>query len=96
MLALSPDALAYINFHLWLDRRAQGVMGIIGASLFGIRSKTNALHIAPTDRISLPRANNVGAARDMFLALLNGAALIVLDLSQAGWHLWRIGCARKK
>jgi hypothetical protein len=60
------------------------------------QKQNNALHIAPTDRISLLRANNVGAARDMFLALLNGAALIVLDLSQGGWHPWRIGCARKK
>ena len=54
------------------------------SELFGIRTKTHALRIVPRDRISLLRAHNVGAARDMFLALLNGAALITLDLDESG------------
>jgi hypothetical protein len=54
------------------------------SELFGIETKTAALKITAGDRISLVRSNNVGAARDMFLALLNGAALIVLDLDARG------------
>ena len=58
--------------------------------LFGIRVKTNELRISPDDRVSLLRSNNVGATRDMFLALLNGAALLIFDLHEEGLaHLSR-------
>jgi amino acid adenylation domain-containing protein len=80
-MPVAPDALAYINFTSGSTGAPKGVMWNHRSELFGIRTKTNALHIAPADRISLLRANNVGALRDMLLALLNGAALIVLDLS---------------
>jgi amino acid adenylation domain-containing protein len=79
-----PDALAYINFTSGSTGAPKGVMWNHASELFGIRTKTNALHIVASDRISLLRANNVGAARDMFLALLNGAALITLDLDESG------------
>lgn len=79
----SPDALAYINFTSGSTAAPKGVMWNHRSELFGIRTKTNALGIAARDRISLLRANNVGAGRDMWLALLNGVALITLDLDQA-------------
>jgi acyl-CoA synthetase (AMP-forming)/AMP-acid ligase II len=52
--------------------------------LFGIRAKTHALGISAADRVSLLRANSVGAARDMHLGLLNGAAVVTLDSQQSG------------
>ncbi|MGH7852227.1 MAG: non-ribosomal peptide synthetase [Candidatus Binatia bacterium] len=80
----SPESLAYINFTSGSTAAPKGVMWNHCSELFGIRTKTNALRIVSSDRISLLRANNVGAARDMFLALLNGAALITLDLDESG------------
>jgi amino acid adenylation domain-containing protein len=86
-LKISPDSLAYINFTSGSTGASKGVMWNHRSELFGIRTKTNALHIAAEDRVSLLRANNVGAARDMFLALLNGAAVITTDLDDSGLAL---------
>ena len=82
-LKVSPESVAYINFTSGTTGDPKGVVWSHDRELFGIRTKTNALHLAPDDRVSLLRANNVGAARDMFLALLNGAALLTLDLDEA-------------
>jgi acyl-coenzyme A synthetase/AMP-(fatty) acid ligase/acyl carrier protein len=59
--------------------------------LHNIYKNTQILHISPDDRVSLLRSHNVGAARDLLLALLNGATLCSLDLKRhdlrgiAGW-----------
>ena len=80
----APDSIAYINFTSGSTGEPKGVMWNHRSELFGIRTKTNALRIVADDRVSLLRSNNVGAARDMYLALLNGAALVTLDLDESG------------
>jgi amino acid adenylation domain-containing protein len=83
-LSVSPDQIAYINYTSGSTGEPKGVVWNHRNELFGIRVKTNELHISPDDRVSLVRSNNVGAARDMFLALLNGAALLPFDLREDG------------
>lgn len=83
-LTLSPNSIAYINYTSGSTGAPKGVVWNHRRELFGIRAKTNVLHLAAEDRVSLLRANSVGATRDMFLALLNGAALVTLELDEAG------------
>jgi amino acid adenylation domain-containing protein len=83
-LSVLPDQIAYINYTSGSTGEPKGVVWNHRNELFGIRVKTNELHISPDDRVSLVRSNNVGANRDMFLALLNGAALFPFDLHEQG------------
>lgn len=80
----SADSIAYINFTSGSTGEPKGVVWNHRSELFGIRTKTNALQITAADRVSLLRSNNVGAARDMYLALLNGATLVTLDIHESG------------
>jgi amino acid adenylation domain-containing protein len=81
-LSISPDQIAYIHYTSGSTGEPKGVVWNHRNELFGIRVKTNELRISPDDRVSLARSNNVGATRDMFLALLNGAALLPFDLHE--------------
>src|SRR5215472_640633 len=81
-LPIPADRIAYINYTSGSTGEPKGVVWNHRNELFGIRIKTNALRICPDDRVSLVRSNNVGATRDMWLALLNGAALLTFDLQQ--------------
>ena len=83
-LRVWPDQIAYVNYTSGSTGEPKGVVWNHRNELFGIRVKTNKLHISPDDRVSLLRFNNVGATRDMFLALLNGAALLVFDIQEEG------------
>ena len=83
-LSVSPNDIAYIHYTSGSTAAPKGVVWNQRNELFGIRVKTNELHVSAEDRVSLVRSNNVGATRDMFLALLNGAALLPFDLQEEG------------
>jgi amino acid adenylation domain-containing protein len=82
-LPISPDDLAYIHYTSGSTGEPKGVVENHRNELHNIMTNTNALRISPDDRISLVRANNVGATRDTLLALLNGAALFPLDIKES-------------
>ncbi len=79
-LVIAASDLAYIHYTSGSTGEPKGVMANHRNEIHNIMTNTNALHITPQDRISLVRSNNVGATRDALLALLNGAALLPLDL----------------
>jgi amino acid adenylation domain-containing protein len=83
-LAISPNQIAYIHYTSGSTGEPKGVVWNHRNELYGILLKTNALHISCDDRVSLLRSNNVGATRDMLLALLNGACLFPLEVKDAG------------
>jgi amino acid adenylation domain-containing protein len=83
-IAVSPDQIAYIHYTSGSTGEPKGVVSSHRSELNSIRLKTNALHIASDDRISLLRSNNVGATSDALLGLLNGATLFPLELKEEG------------
>ena len=81
-MSASADSIAYINFTSGSTGEPKGVVWNHRSELFGIRAKTNALQIGAEDRVSLLRSHNVGATRDTYLALLNGATLVTANLHE--------------
>ena len=80
-----PDRLAYLLYTSGSTGRPKGVMQSHRNVLGNIRAYTNALHIAPDDRLALVASTSVDAAvMDIFGALLNGAALCMLDVRRGG------------
>jgi amino acid adenylation domain-containing protein len=70
-LSISPDALAWITYTSGSTGEPKGVVQNHRNLLHLIRSQTNDLHICSQDRLAML----MSAAGDMFLALLNGAAI---------------------
>jgi amino acid adenylation domain-containing protein len=88
-LPITATDLAYIHYTSGSTGEPKGVMASHRDEIHNIMTNTNALHISSHDRISLVRSNNVGATRDTLLALLNGAALLPLDLKDGSSDLGR-------
>jgi amino acid adenylation domain-containing protein len=81
-LTISPEDVCYIHYTSGSTGEPKGVVENHRNEIHNIMTNTNALRISPDDRISLVRSNNVGATRDTLLALLNGAALVPLDIKE--------------
>ncbi|MGW5681227.1 AMP-binding protein [Nonomuraea sp. NPDC003754] len=84
-VAVDPDAPAYILFTSGSTGRPKGVVQSHRGALFQIRTHTNNLRIGPSDRISVVSSFSYDmAVTDGFSALLNGAAVVPVDLRLHG------------
>ncbi|MGK7875830.1 MAG: amino acid adenylation domain-containing protein, partial [Xenococcaceae cyanobacterium] len=82
-----PDDLAYILYTSGSSGRPKGVMQNHRYVLNLYRNYTNSGAMTEEDRFSLLySAAFGGAVRDIYCALLNGAALLPLDVKQIGLH----------
>jgi len=84
VVAVDPDALAYILFTSGSTGRPKGVVQSHRNVLHHMRTYVNALHINADDRLSLlPTYGFDAAAMDIYAALLTGACLCPVDLRAA-------------
>src|ERR1041384_723362 len=84
-LVLTADRLAYILYTSGSTGEAKGVAQSHRNVLHFIRNYTNDLHVGPEDRQSLLYSCSVAASvKNIFGALLNGAALVSLNLKAEG------------
>ena len=81
---ISPDAIVSIVYTSGSTGQPKGVMQNHRNLLYSIMLNTNALHISSLDRLSFLHTPTIGASRDIFGALLNGAALYPFDLQIEG------------
>ena len=86
-IKVSPDDLAYIIYTSGSTGKPKGVMQNHRYVLNLCRNYTNSGKITSEDRFSLLySAAFGGAVRDIYCALLNGAALFPLNVRQSGLH----------
>jgi amino acid adenylation domain-containing protein len=84
-LSISPDGLAYLLYTSGSTGQPKGVMQNHRNSLHKIMRNTNDYHICADDRVTLLFSYSFGTAEsDIYGALLNGAALLPLDLKAEG------------
>ncbi|MEZ4725528.1 MAG: amino acid adenylation domain-containing protein [Caldilineaceae bacterium] len=82
-ITLAPDTLAYILYTSGSTGQPKGVMQSHRNVLHFMRTYTNNLHIAPSDKLTLLSSYSFDAAiMDIWGALLNGATLYPFDLKQ--------------
>ena len=81
-LFISPDALAQIRYTSGSTGRPKGTVRYHRTLLHATMKYTNALHVGSEDRLTFLGLDSSG--RDIFRALLNGAALFPFDLKEEG------------
>ena len=83
--AIAPDDLAYVIYTSGSTGTPKGIYQNHRGLLHDVLQFTNALHLDPEDRLSLAYSPSViGAIRDVYGALLNGASTHVLPPRQLG------------
>jgi amino acid adenylation domain-containing protein len=86
-LSLSPDGLACIIYTSGSTGKPKGVIHSHRYVLHMIMDFTNDVHICAADRLSLLSSLSFSASvKDIFGALLNGAALLPFDLRKEGFN----------
>jgi amino acid adenylation domain-containing protein len=87
-LNVSPDAVAYMLYTSGSTGRPKGVVQNHRNVLHFIRTYTNNLHIRSEDRLTLFSSYGFDAAvMDIFGALLNGATLCPMNVSEENFSL---------
>jgi len=84
-LSLPPETMAYVLYTSGSTGQPKGIADNHRNVLHNIMRNTNILHICADDRLILLRpCSVVGAVRDTFSALLNGASLYLLNIKEEG------------
>jgi amino acid adenylation domain-containing protein len=84
-LTLSPDTLAYLLYTSGSTGTPKGVLQNHRNVLHTIKNECNGFHFCADDRLSLLYSPSVvGAVRNTFSALLNGAAVFPFNLREEG------------
>lgn len=84
-LPTNPGTLAYVMYTSGSTGQAKGVTHSQRNLLHSTMRSTNVYHISPCDRLTMLFSPlSISGLRDIFRALLNGAALFPLDLKSHG------------
>ncbi|MGH7832899.1 MAG: non-ribosomal peptide synthetase [Candidatus Binatia bacterium] len=84
-LALSPETLACALYTSGSTGQPKGVLHSHSSVLHMTMNFTHALRLEKDDRVTLPYSpTTMGSLRTIFLALLNGAAVLTFDIKKEG------------
>src|SRR6516165_3568485 len=83
-LEISPQALAHIVYTSGSTGRPKGVVWNHLNKLQSVMRRIYADHVCPQDKIAALSSGTANAVTNIFVTLLNGAALLPLDVKEIG------------
>ncbi len=83
-LPSAPDDLAMILYTSGSTGRPKGVLGDHRTWIHNARTYTNAFHVCSDDRVTLLALGTSQAMKNLFMAILNGAAIFPYEVRQEG------------